>query len=208
MDPLAARRRSGGAERGSRAGAHAPGARVRAGGRPGLVISSNDARALRLYALSGFALRPTLQASGLVDHRLIAGPASAVREDPDPDLEALAAVSRAVRGAPHTRELAFALARGARLLRWEEEGFAVVTPGQGLWLLVAREEEVARALLWAALAATPDGEPFGVRWILAENGWAAEVTARAGLRLTGYGAVCVRGAVGPLRCYLPSAPFA
>ena len=33
----------------------------------GLIISSSDPRALRLYALAGFALRPTLEARGDVD---------------------------------------------------------------------------------------------------------------------------------------------
>ena len=47
-----------------------------------------------------------------------------------------------------------------------------------------------------------------VRWITAAQQWAIEVLARAGLRLTAYGALCVRGMPGPLAPFLPSAPFA
>jgi GNAT superfamily N-acetyltransferase len=40
---------------------------------PGLIVSSNDPRALRLYADCGFALHPTFEASGIVDRRRLPG---------------------------------------------------------------------------------------------------------------------------------------
>lgn len=179
-------------------------------GRPDLarlIVSSNDSRALRLYAGSGFRLRPTFQAEGVLDRRRIPADAARVREVGDPDFEALAENSRAVRGAPHTPELQFALGRGGRLLTHGERGFAVAMPGYGVWLLVAREPEAATRLLWRALEVGSGGESLRVRWISQDQPWAIEVVLAARLALGAYGALCVRGEMGPLAPYLPSAPF-
>jgi hypothetical protein len=75
-----------------------------------------------------------------------------------------------------------------------------------VWTLVARDEEAATILLWNALALT-DGE-VSVRWITGEQQWAIDVIVRARVPLVAYGALCVRGTPGPLRPFLPTAPFA
>ncbi len=175
----------------------------------GLIISSSDPRALRLYALAGFTLRPTFEASGTIDRAALAPADPRVREGGAADLEALAAISREVRGAPHTQELEYALRCGGRLLRLADRGFAVAMADRGVWLLVARDDAAAAALLWAALAIVAGGGARRpVRWISGEAAWAVEIVLRAGLQLTPYGAICVRGAPGPLSAFLPSAPFA
>jgi ribosomal protein S18 acetylase RimI-like enzyme len=174
---------------------------------PGLIISSNDPRALRLYALSGFTLLPTFQAEGPVERAALPASAARVRDDAEPDFEALAALSRAVRGAQHTPDLRYALRRGGRLLTLGQDGFAVAIPGQGVWLLVAREPDAARALLWRALEVVGDADGRVVRWILGRQDWAIEVVSQAGLRLSAHGALALRGQIGPLRAFLPSAPF-
>ncbi len=174
----------------------------------GLIPSSSDPRALRLYALAGFALRPAFDAVGAIDRRSLPRPDHQVREGGPADLDALAAISRDVRGGPHTRELEFALGWGARLLRLGDRGFAVAVPGRGVWLLVARDEQAASSLLWAALALIGETEQPVVRWMTADQQWAIEVVLRAGLQLTPFGALCVRGRPGPLRPFLPSGPFA
>jgi GNAT superfamily N-acetyltransferase len=173
---------------------------------PGLIVSSNDPRALRLYADCGFALHPTFEASGVVDRRRLPALDAAVHDDDGDDLEALAGLTRAVRGAPYTGELRFAFTHGARLLRIADRGFAAVDPDGQLWALVACDEEAAGALLWSALALS-DG-PARVRWITGAQQWAIDIVARAGLRLAAYGALCVRGMPGPLAPFLPSSPFA
>jgi ribosomal protein S18 acetylase RimI-like enzyme len=173
----------------------------------GLLLSSSDPRALRLYALAGFALLPTFEATGMLDRRTLPPPAGEVHAAGSADLPALEAISREVRGAPHTSELEFALRRGQRLLRLGDRGFAVVAPGRGVWLLVALDEAAASQLLWAALALAETEHP-SVRWITAEQQWAIRIAVRAGLRLHPYGAVGVRGELGPLRPFLPSGPFA
>ena len=174
----------------------------------GLIVSSNDHRALRLYARSGFTLRPTFEAVGAVDRRALPKPHPEVCERGSADLEALEAISREVRGAPHTPELELALRSGARLLQLGDRGFAVVQPGVGLWVLAARDERAAVALLWSALELAGDSDRAGVRWITGEQDWAIEVVVLAGLRLSAHGALCVSGRPGPLRPFVPSGAFA
>jgi ribosomal protein S18 acetylase RimI-like enzyme len=179
-----------------------------AGTDAGLIVSSSDPRALRLYGRSGFSLRPSFCALGTVARGLLPRPDAAIREGGPADLDALEAISREVRGAPHTLELRYALGRGATLLLIDGHGFAVAAPELGVWLLAARDDAAATALLWAALAHVADGVRARVGWITAEQGWAIDVALRAGLELTVHGALCIRGRPGPLRPFLPSAPFA
>jgi hypothetical protein len=171
----------------------------------GLIVSSNDPRALRLYADCGFALHPTFEASGVVDRRRVPALGGSVREDDGEDLEAFAEVTRSVRGAPYTDELRFALAQGGRVLRIADRAFALVSEGV-LWGLVARDEDAAGALLWYALALAEG--PARVRWITGAQQWAIDIVTRAGMRLTAYGALCVRGTPGPLAPFLPNNSFA
>jgi GNAT superfamily N-acetyltransferase len=174
----------------------------------GLVVASNDSRALRLYGRSGFSLRPTFQAEGTVDPRAVPASHPDLREAGESDLAALEPIAREVRGAPNTPELAFALRQGARMQRLSDRGFAVTHPGQGVWQLVARDPGSATALLWGALAIVGTPQRPTVRWITAEQDWAIDVVLRAGLRLSAYGALGVRGRLGRLRPFIPSPPFA
>jgi ribosomal protein S18 acetylase RimI-like enzyme len=168
----------------------------------GLIVSSNDPRALRLYASRGFALIPTFEAEGSVDRRRVPRRTGSVREDDSGDLESLAELTRAIRGAPYTPELPYAVGRGGRLLRMADRGFTVLAENGRVWVLVARDEEAATSLLWNALALT-DGEA-SIRWITGEQQWAIDVIVRARLPLVAYGALCVRGTPGALRPFLPS----
>lgn len=174
---------------------------------PGLIVSSDDPRALRLYGLAGFTLLPTFAAQGSVDRASLPRPDVRVREAGAPDLEAFAAISREVRGAPHTPELALALRQGAAALRLGDRGFAMWMSGLGVWVLAARDVDAARALLWHALATMEDGPRAGARWLTGEQGWAVDALLRAGLRLRNFGALAVRGTPGPLYPYIPSGAF-
>ena len=175
-------------------------------GDPGLIVSSNDPRALRLYAASGFSLHPTFAAHGSVDRRGLPRSGADVRADDVGDLESFEELTRAVRGAPYTRELPFVLGRGDRLLRLSDRGFAVLAEEGRVWGLVASDEDAARALLCSALSLV-EGQAT-VRWITGAQPWAIDVLVRAGLTLVPNGALCVRGSPGRLRPFLPSAPFA
>jgi predicted N-acetyltransferase YhbS len=180
-----------------------------AGGDTGLIISSTDPRALHLYGLSGFSLRPAFEARGNLNRAKLPRADPAVREAGIEELDELASISRDVRGAPHTGELAFALGRGARVLRHGDRGFSVTMPGMAVWMLAARDPAAAQALLWGALelVGDVDEDHRSVRWITGGQDWAIDLLLRAGYTLRPYGAVCVRGRPGPLNPYLPSPPF-
>lgn len=170
-----------------------------------LIVSSNDPRAIALYARMGFEVRPTVQAQGTIDLRTPSLPG--VRAAGPREVPGLAELSRAIRGAPHTAEILHALKQGGKLLL-SDGGFAVARPGQGVWLLVAREEAAARALLWNALALVGSTEIAPIRWITEDQRWALELAEEAGLALSPYGALCVKGTLGPLRPFIPSGSFA
>jgi ribosomal protein S18 acetylase RimI-like enzyme len=174
----------------------------------GLIVGSNDPRALRLYGRAGFSLRPTFEASGPLDRSALPRRDRRVRLDERPDLEALDELSREIRGAPYALELELSLRQGGRLLRMGDQGFAVAHPVFGVWLLVARDDEAATSLLWSALELTTDIERPALRWITGDQEWAISVALAAGLRLSAAGALCVRGYPGPLRPFIPSGPFA
>lgn len=173
----------------------------------GLIISSSDPRAIGLYGLAGFALQPAFEAHGSIDLTAMPSGLPDVSDGADA-LAELGEISRAVRGATHALELPHALYRGARILRLDDRGFAVAHRGHGVWLLAARDEPAAVALLWHALAEVGESERAPVRWITAQQQWAIAVVLRAGLRLVPYGPVCVRGLGAPLHPYLPSPTFA
>ncbi len=174
----------------------------------GIIVSSDDWRAIRLYRLAGFSVRPTLKAEGVVDRGALPKAHPEVREGGSADLEALAPISRDIRGAPHTAEVEFALGQGARLLRLGDRGFVVLQPGAGVWLLAARDPEAAAAVLWSGLGLVGGvGGPVA-HWIMGEQEWAIDVLLQAGLRLTASGALCLRGRPGSLQAFLPSGPFA
>lgn len=173
-----------------------------------LVVSSDDPRAIALYGAMGLEVRRTVQAAGTPRGAGLGGAAGRFREGGRRDLAGLEELSREIRGAPHTRELEFALERGDARLLLGEEAFAVVRPGHGVWLLLAREEQQAQALLGASLGLAGECERSCVRWVTHDQHWALEVFEREGLAVAGYGALCVGGAPGPLRPFIPSGPFA
>jgi predicted N-acetyltransferase YhbS len=173
----------------------------------GLIVCSSDPRAHELYSRAGFRLQPTLQATGAINRRALPSPLRAVVEGSYDDLDALAAISRDIRGAEHTPDLVFALDTGARLMQIPGQGFVVVRPDSGVWCLVARDETAATALLSSGLAACDVGE-LAVRFIPAQQRWAIDLLVGLGLEVSPYGALAARGAPGPLQPFIPSAAFA
>ena len=174
----------------------------------GLIVASDDPRALRLYASSGFALEATFKAAGAVDATRIPVLHPAISPVPRAELGTLAPISRAVRGAAHTPDLEVPLFRGASISRLEHRGFVVTMPGRGIWALAARDEAAATALLWHGLAEVQHEPAIDIGWISGRQQWAIDVLLAARLSITSYGALCTRGAVGPLYPYIPSPSFA
>lgn len=179
-----------------------------AGTEAGMIIASDDPRALRLYASAGFALEPTFRASGAIDPTLIPRIDSPITQVDPGDLSTLAAISRAARGAAHTPDLEVALFAESSVYRLEDRGFVVTYPGRGIWMLAARDEQAAVALLWYGLAALRHEPRVDIGWISGRAQWALDLCVAARLSFTTYGAIGTRGAVGPLHPYIPSPPFA
>jgi len=175
------------------------------GTRGAIVLSSEDPRAMRRYALAGFALRPCVAAAGIVRHDGLPARDGRVRAPADrAELLALAApASRHVRGATHGRDLGLLVDHGSAALVLGDRGF-VVHRGGAPRLLAARDEEAAAALLAAALHAAPRGATVQLGPIAAGHDWAVGLALRAGLALSPDGPVFTRGDVGPLAPYLPS----
>jgi GNAT superfamily N-acetyltransferase len=174
------------------------------GGRRGaIILASPDHRALRAYARAGFEMHPCMDAEGRPD---VAAPPPGVRDGDDRDLPLTEAVDRAVRGTVHGSDIAAFLRAGRRLLVVPARGYAVLGP-DSVSLLAALDEEAARDLLLAALAAAPPDKDYRVEWITSAQQWAVRPVLDAGLVLKPGGAVFVRGELGPLTPYLPSGAY-
>lgn len=169
--------------------------------RGALILSSNDPRALRLYARAGFALHPVLEAAGPVRRPPPWPPA--VRSGGAGDRPLTERIDRVVRGAPHGSDVEASLGQGSRLLVLPDRGYALVADGT-VRLLAALDPEAAQELLRAALAGTPAGADAEVDWIGAEQQWALPVVLDAGLALRPGSAIFRRGDTGTFTPYLPS----
>jgi len=174
-----------------------------AGARAGVILASPDFRALRAYSRAGFALHPVLYASGRP--RAVAAAPEVRRFEPG-DHELAAAVDRAVRGAPHGADLDALAAGGCELLTFPGRGYAAHRGGT-VKVVAAFDDAAAAALLRTALAATPEGADAEVDWMTGAQQWAIEVVLAARLELRSGGAVCLRGAVGDFRPYLPGGAY-
>jgi predicted N-acetyltransferase YhbS len=174
----------------------------------GLIIASNDPRALRLYGSSGFALEATFKANGTIDPAALPDPDPAISAVAPAELGTLETISRAVRGATHGPDLEVAVLRSSSVFRLEQRGFVVAMPGRGVWALAATDEQAARALLWHALGELRHEPRIEIGWISGRQQWAIDVLLAARLSLTAYGAIGTRGSVGPMYPYIPSPPFA
>ena len=171
------------------------------GARGGIIQSSTDPRAMRLYATAGFHALPCLAAAGIVDHRAIPSGLRSVEAGED-TLELGVALGREVRGGAYgPGDLRTLLDSGFRLLRAGDDGIAFHVRGHPA-LLVARADDAATDLLWSCLAAAPDGGTVMVDALSAGQGWAVRTCLSAGLALSPDAPVFVRGELGPLRPWL------
>jgi GNAT superfamily N-acetyltransferase len=173
------------------------------GTRGGIILASEDARALRAYSRAGFALRPVVDASGAVKNRPERPAAVRPIRWPE-DTPVVDAASRFVRGATHAPDVPNYLEAGCEVLVHERGGWTAHERGR-LRILAAHDEASAADLLRAVLAAAT-GEA-GVDFIDAANDWAVRVVLEAGLTLRPSGATMVCGEVGPLAPYLPSGAY-
>ncbi|MCU1429685.1 MAG: GCN5-related N-acetyltransferase [Actinomycetia bacterium] len=172
--------------------------------RRGLILCSRDPIAMRRYARAGFDLHPAFAAHGIVDQsRLPASPA--VRAGSPEDAGLIASIDQEVRGAAHGGDLDALLGEGGQLLVHDDGGYAVVSDRPRL--VAARSDDIASALLVAALRRAPSATPVDVGWITAPQQWALRVLLDAGLELFPLGPVALRGFDRPPAPYLPSGAY-
>jgi GNAT superfamily N-acetyltransferase len=170
--------------------------------RGGIILASSDARALRAYHRAGFTMHPSAVAEG-TPAGMAAHPAVVPFESAR-DATMAATVGRAVRGAAHGADLEALRAAGCELLAHPGRGFAAHRAG-GVKLLAAADEEAASALLRTVLARAPGRAE--VSWLTGAQRWAVDVALEARLALDVWGAVFLRGEVGPFSPYLPSGAY-
>jgi GNAT superfamily N-acetyltransferase len=179
--------------------------RTMAGTRGGIILSSEDPRAMRLYFRSGFALRPTLDARGAPVRRPAAPETVRPVRWPE-DSGIVDAAGRYVRGAGHGTDVPAMLEGGNEVLVHDRGGFVVHRAGE-VKALAAHDDDTAADLLRAAINGTPPGGNASVEFISAGHDWAVGVVLDAGMELIGGGAIFVRGELGPMAPYLPSGAY-
>jgi GNAT superfamily N-acetyltransferase len=169
----------------------------------GVIVASDDGRALHRYAAAGFALYPCLEATGRADLAAYVADAH-VHGGVEPGFAD--AVDRVARGAGHGPDHELLATRGFAL-RYEDgvrRGYAYVGDGGWIGLLAGTDEAAASALLWAALARLADsGTEVVLDHLTGGQPWATDIAVASRLRLKLGGAVCWRGMPEP-RAYLPS----
>jgi GNAT superfamily N-acetyltransferase len=168
----------------------------------GIILSSEDPRALRTYWRAGYELRPVFDAAGTVRTPPKASPHVRAARWPQ-DRELVDAASRAARGAAHGSDIDIQLEQGRELLVHDDGGYVFRVPGR-VPLLAASDPRVARELLETVLS---DSETLSVDFLDARQDWAIDTVLEAGLELKPSGATCVRGHVGPMRPYVPSGAY-
>ena len=112
-----------------------------AGTRGGIILSSPDPRALRVYRRAGFALHPVVSAAGVPGGM---AEAPGVRAFTAADHAMAAAVDRRARGAAHGGDLDAIAEAGGELLALPGRGYAGHRDGK-LIVLAAADEEAAAA---------------------------------------------------------------
>lgn len=175
-----------------------------------VILSSQDARAMRRYASAGFALFPQVSASGPLDPTRLRAPARPVRPGGTADTAFADGVDVAVRGAArgpdHGVMLTTATMYVTEGVGTGGRGYAYVRPDGRILTVTATDDEAATALLWQCLAHPADNDERTIDHINSEQQWAVQVALAAGLRFAPAGPVFWRGACPP-RSYLPDGAY-
>lgn len=176
--------------------AYAEDARVR------IVLSAEHPAAMRLYATSGFALRPCVSLAGVVTAR--PPRQDGVRHGDERDAGWIDAVARTVRGAGYGPDVAHWLDAGAQLRCVDERAWCLVRGGK-LACLHALDEAAAVALLRDHLATAT--ESVQIDFLTAGQDWAVHTGLEAGLALSPDGPLFVAGELGTAAPWIPSGAY-
>jgi GNAT superfamily N-acetyltransferase len=174
-----------------------------------VILSSDDPRAMRRYAVAGFDLFPQVSARGELRRDRLRAAGGRVRDGRASDVAMADAVDGDVRGAPRgpDHDLLSTTWQFFVVDDVDGRGYAYLRPDGEIETIAASDEDTATALLWRCLGAVSDAGAEASIWHV--NGgqqWAVRVVVDAGLVLRPSGPVYWRGATPP-PCYLPTGAF-
>ncbi|MBM7506806.1 GNAT superfamily N-acetyltransferase [Nocardioides salarius] len=168
----------------------------------GMLSSSADPRAVRVYRQAGLSLHPQMVLRGTLDRTAIPlGTGDKVREGSAGDQDLLDSVDRQARGSAHGADHPLLMTQ-SRLLVSETStgsGYAYAYPDGRVALLAATNRRTAGRLLWSALADGP--EQTEVAHVTAANEWALDIGLAARLEVWTVGYLALR-AMRPPSPYL------
>ena len=165
-----------------------------ADGRPGLFSASGHPGATRRYRLAGFLLYPQMRMVGTVDRSTLPA-VTGLREGTADDPEWMDALDTRLRGAGHGPDHAYMLTSLRLVVSRAHDGYVYIDESGRARLLAAADENVARTLLWEALASARG--PTLVNCITTANHWAVDVGLAARLDLGQEGYLALRGMPEP-----------
>ena len=157
-----------------------------------MIMTSEDPRALRRYALAGLRIHPAVKAGGTVDRAAIPRDLGGRHGSVD-DLDLVAAVDQELLGRSRAADVEFVLANGGSLEIVDnggKRGFAVFRNGHPN-MLGATDDETAATLLWRILAAA--GDKTETYCLTAAQDWAVQVCLAARLPVSGGGPLFASG---------------
>jgi predicted N-acetyltransferase YhbS len=172
------------------------------------LLATADPKALRRYALAGFAPHAGYSATGVLDRAVLPAAPGVGDGDWDRDGALIDDVVTRLRGAPYGPDLEAMAATGQELLVAEDgpdRGFCVVRGG-AIGSLGATSPALAQQLLWATLARAPKPEVV-VDWLTPDQQWAIEVALAARLSLVAGPSSCRRALLGPMTPFLPGGAY-
>ncbi len=174
----------------------------------GTILASQDPKALASYRRAGFRLLPAFRAAGRLRRERVPRAGLVSEGDYARHAEFVQDVARQVRGAALGPDLCVHGDAGAALHVVDApagRGYAVGS-ASGVQCLAATSDEVAAELLWCSLAEASAPE-LSVQWLTADQHWAVDVVAEAGLELGPGPSWCVRGMTRPPTPYLPAGAY-
>ncbi|MPZ72479.1 MAG: GNAT family N-acetyltransferase [Nitriliruptorales bacterium] len=168
-----------------------------------MIMTSEDPRALRRYALAGLQIHPAVKGVGMVDRTAIPVDLKGRTGSAD-DLDLVAAVDTALLGRSRAADAEFVLGNGATLEIVDDgahRGFALHRDAHPN-MLGATDEQTAAALLWRILEKTTDKTE--IYCLTAAQDWAVRVCLAARLAVSGSGPLFISGMDHPAGPWLPS----
>jgi GNAT superfamily N-acetyltransferase len=172
-----------------------------------VILSSQDPRAMRSYAVAGFDLHPQIRARGPLDRSLLPRPSGRVRVGGGNDVDLAEAVDRQVRGAARGPDQVL-LAETCTMYVVDDasgRGYAYVRGDGRIVTVAATDGQTATDLLWQCVAHERDGDVV-VEHVNGDQQWAVRVAIEARLALAPDGCVFWRGRRPP-PAYLPDGAY-